>query len=346
MSQLGRPGSSRLGDEHRVQADVDGLPVVFTSRDAPLRPSPEAFASAMLIPALHHGEVLRVEAPLDRRWLKGAAAAARLTAAWWDYEPHRVAARRALPGLTRRVPDEALCFTLGVDSFHVLMQHRPRPSTICFVQGYDVALDDHPRAAAVEARIRQVGDALGVRAVILRTDLRENPLFASVTWEYTHGGALAAAGHLLGGIAGTLLIAGTFSPASLRPWGSHRDLDSCWSSRRMRIEHADQELARESKLFAIAHEPLVQANLRVCWEHLTGDLNCSRCDKCVSSMVILDAAGVLDRFATFAPERPLPALIDELPTTRYLNQYARLIRTVLRGDVAAAAGRLLERSTP
>ncbi|HEY8299995.1 MAG TPA: hypothetical protein VIF65_05920 [Methyloceanibacter sp.] len=56
----------------RVEADIDGEPLWFDSDDAPLTPSPEGFASALLIAAATRGEPLEIDAAVDRSWLEQA----------------------------------------------------------------------------------------------------------------------------------------------------------------------------------------------------------------------------------------------------------------------------------
>ena len=42
-----------------------------------------------------------------------------------------------------------------------------------------------------------------------------------------------------------------------------------------------------------------RAHLRVCWENRSLLGNCSHCDKCLCTMVLLDACGALDSFPVF-----------------------------------------------
>jgi hypothetical protein len=52
-------------------------------------------------------------------------------------------------------------------------------------------------------------------------------------------------------------------------------------------------------------------NLRVCWEHLTDDYNCGRCEKCVATMAMLYSEGRLAASPTF-PRRFEPKLLRTL----------------------------------
>ena len=64
---------------------------------------------------------------------------------------------------------------------------------------------------------------------MVRSDLRSHPGFASVSWEDTHGAALAAVGHALHRTIGTLVIPPSYAASRLVPWGSRPDLDPRWS---------------------------------------------------------------------------------------------------------------------
>src|SRR5262249_3739022 len=139
--------------------------------------------------------------------------------------------------------------------------------------------------------------------------------FAPVSWERAHGGALAAIGHMLSGVAGQLLIAAT-DPFSLRiPWGSHWMTDAFWSSERMQVLHVGAHVDRNFKLRSIVDEPLARNHLRVGWENLAPAGNCSRCEKCVRTRLILADCGRLADFPVFDGEDSLLADMRALPHT-------------------------------
>ena len=53
------------------------------------------------------------------------------------------------------------------------------------------------------------------------------------------------------------------------------------------------------KLRGIAEHPLVQRHLRVCWKNYGRRDNCCRCEKCLRTMLMLDALGKLGPFEAF-----------------------------------------------
>ena len=340
---VGRAVVSRDGRENRVEVEVDGAPIWFASADAELCPSPEAFGSALLIPALHAGRRLSLAEPVDALWRRNALGAARTVAEWWDYRPSPPRARRSWRR-RERARGTALCFSGGADSFYSLLRGRWRPDLLCLVHGYDIELGDVARLEGAERTLRAVARATGTRAVLVRSNLREHPTFAAVSWERSHGGALAAVGHLLTGHCGDFLISATLPRPEARPWGSHWRVDPLWSSTKLRVQHVGDELGRDEKLRELASDELVRRHLRVCWENRSSSLNCCRCDKCLVTMVALKACGQLDHCQTFSGGAQLIERLDALPATRYLNGYGRLLNADLEADLHDTVARLVART--
>lgn len=326
-----------------VTADVDGAAVRFASPDASLDPAAEAFAGPMWLPALDRGADMHVEGAVDPTWRHNLGRVADLAASWWGFAPRRADAPDRVADTA--APGTAVCFTGGVDSFFTLLTTSPRPDALVFVHGFDIALHERERWSEASAGHRAVAAAMGCRPITVRTDLREHPSFARLPWDTTHGSALAAVGHLLRAEHGRLLISSTHARSDGRAWGSDWRLDPLWSAADLAVVHVGDDTPREEKIRAIAVDPLVRAHLRVCWEHRDQRLNCGACDKCLATMVILQAAGALDEVATFDGGCDLVARLDDLDATLYLAMYPR----VLAGDgvppaVAAAVRRLLVRS--
>jgi hypothetical protein len=87
-----------------------------------------------------------------------------------------------------------------------------------------------------------------------------------------------------------VVIAPTLSTALVHPWGSHPDLDPCWSLPELRVTHHDSDEPRWRRLARVSANPLALGSLQVCWQG-TRQRNCGRCEKCLRTMTALEVSG-------------------------------------------------------
>ncbi len=332
----------------RVSAMVNGQPVWFESADAALAPSAEAFASVFLIPALHHRMPLRINVPLSPLWRGNVNKIFEVFHEWWDYSaslPIESAGEAEIPAKKQA---SGQCFSCGADSFFSLLRGRHRTNFLIFAHGYDMSYRDMHRMRKCKKSLTEVSEAMGRPIIVLRTNLRKHPLFASAPWERTHGGALAALGHLLSDVLGTLVIPSSYTYDDLHPCGSHWRTDPYWSAENMEIIHDDADLYRLEKLKTMDSEPLVRRHLRVCWENNSASGNCSRCDKCVRTMIVLYLRGQLRHYPVFDQHKSLPDILDAMdPVDKDVHRrYEDLLKEGLPADIEAAVRRLLMRDRP
>ncbi len=323
----------------------------FTFRSAThrLEPSGEAFAGLLLLPALQRGAVLRVEAALDPVWLAGQRRLVEQWRRWWG--GRRGFALEADAGgsasdLALRPRGAGLCFTGGVDSFHALLEDPGTFTHLVYVRGYDVPPDDVRRYEDVRRSLETVSRGTGKDLVLVESDLRRDPTFRRVSWDRTHGGALAAVGHLLGGHLASLTLGPSWRHGELRPWGTHPGTDPCWSTSGVRIRSGAADRTRDERLRRIAGNPLVLENLRVCWENRSPTGNCGRCEKCVRTMVALAGLGSLDRCRTFEVSAAgLADVVDGLPAIPpgFESVWTDMLVLDLPPGLRAAVERLLDR---
>ena len=217
------------------------------------------------------------------------------------------------------------------------------------VQGFDIDLGDSQRMAALRRSLGEISRVTGIPSIVVRTNLRSHPLFSSVAWERAHGGPLAAIGHVLDDSCDRLLISSSVKIGEwTEPWGSHWEIDRLWSSSRVAIVDVGSDRARAEKVAAIAGEPIVHHHLRVCWENRTPAGNCSQCEKCLTTMLMLAETGLLDRFTVFEGSASLVARIDGLPRIRFLPlTFAALGESArLSSDVRRSVRDLRRRTRP
>jgi hypothetical protein len=295
---------------YTLEYAFEGLPSSAVARTG------DPFVAALLLPAMASGEDLEVAAPLSPRMLRNVGRVIDIYRAWGQgLAPIRVLSRGdATPG---GGSGAALCFTAGVDSFYSLLKSERSGgdddsdiSHLLFVHGFDITLSDVERRASVAAHIQRVAEATRKPALFVRSNLRD-VLDGLVSWELHHGAALASVGLALAGHLKRCVIPSSWAYQHLQPWGSHPLLDPLWSTEGVELLHDGCEARRIDKVRAISGSTLVLDNLRVCWEHLTDDYNCARCEKCVATMAMLYSEGRLAASATF-PRRFEPKLLRTL----------------------------------
>jgi hypothetical protein len=331
---------------YRVTAEVDGVPLWYESDDIQLCVSPEAFLTALLIPGLHDNRRVILEAPVSETWLSNIEQLLEIWHKWWAYpklfpqaETHPDAS-----SLPRRAT--ALCFSGGVDSFYSLLHCKQKPDFLVTVHGFDIPLLNETRMSAFKSTLHTVADAFGAKPIIIRTNFREHPTGDAAPWLRAHGGALAAVGHLLSNSVEQLTISATFGYRFWQPSGSTFQTDHLWSSDRVRVLHYGAESLRHERVRFLAREPLARKHLRVCWENRVPHGNCSRCEKCLITMLLLSECGVLDDFSVFDGEKVLTERIDALPYLRtfIFTTDGIVQRGQLRPALARSARAVLKRS--
>jgi hypothetical protein len=265
---------------------------------------------------------------------------------WWDLPGAKIVAAETVDRQRRAAGKIAQCFTGGVDSFYELITANPPPQALVFVHGYDFPLSDRVRLDAALPGFRETASAFGADSILITTNLRELRAMRKCSWQKSHGGALAAAGHLLSEDVSHLRIPSSLPYHDPLPWGSHWDLDAFWSSNVMKTEHCDATLTRTGKVKVIAGNALVRRHLRVCHENREPTGNCSRCEKCIRTMIAFANAGQLENCATFDPTLPLRKRIDLLPLVErhMISAFEDLRKEVTDPGLATSLDGLLSRS--
>jgi hypothetical protein len=341
---VGIPRVEKLNGVSRATADVDGIPLWFESGDVDLAPSPEAFASALLFSSVHRRRNMVSEAPLSDVWIDNALLIQAAWKEWWGYAPRRIAATRRPDSVTRN-QTAALMFSAGVDSYHSLLCGS-RPDVLVSVHGFDIPLNDSTRMNTLKLALDETASAHGLRPIVIRTNLREHPSAGRPgLWERSHGCGLAAIGHLLSQQIGRLIISASWFLPDEQPWGSHTRTDPLFSANGMIVEHFGADVRREEKVAAVASDRNALRHVRVCYMNVDDSRNCSRCEKCVITMLHLMENGVLDECDAF-DSHDLAGRVDALPFVHYYFKISKRIleRGKLEPGVEQALAKLLTRS--
>lgn len=340
--------SSWIDGVSRVRWEVGGSCVWFESGDVILSEEPEAVACLCFAAAALGGWKVRFSLPVCGALKGNLSRLARIWNRWWHCGERRFLSKRRSTELERKTRgDIAVFLSLGVDSFHTLLRY-PDANHIVYVAGYDVRLHDESRLERIDRSLRQVGEARGMRVTVVRTNLREHPVFRTLSWERFHGAALAAVGHLLADSIERIVISSSYPREFFKPWGSSWKTDHLWSSKVLEVAHFGEELWRFGKLELIADDPLVRTHLRICWEHRNEELNCGCCEKCLRTMLGLLSVGKLSLYPTFPDEA---TLLANLRKTRRIHDYLiptyrGFIKRGLPPEAEKVVRQLIRRSKP
>lgn len=301
---------------HELVTHVCGHPLHLRSERTTLSLTPEALATAFLLPAASMSKTLKGKS-IDSVWLKGSGRILAQANNWWSWhaQPPEFKFETRPPS---RNPGVALPFSLGVDSFYSCFFADPKPDILVLAAGFDVPLQKNSVLLRMQHAVAAVAEAVGKDWTMIATDLRQHPLYRKSSWLWNFGGAVAFLGHLLERHVDTLLISSSLHESQLAPCGSHPSIDPLWSSSRLDIKHVGHDVFRFEKLRRLTQHPvaapLVQKHLQVCWESPSDEGNCGRCGKCLLTRLNLHRCAPDFLLETMPDTLPLAEAIAALPS--------------------------------
>ncbi len=313
----------------------------FTCNALPLHPSGNALFTAALIPAMRAGEPLSIHAPVSPFMLTSWEPLNGVLSAWHDcLHPVALHAPASAPPHRPNRRRSACFFTGGVDSCYTLLKHRDDIDTLIYVYGFDLPLEDSELRQTVSRKLHEAAASFGKQLIEIETNLKHLfEHFIERGWgTITHGSALATIAHLLQHEFDMVFVPASGHYSTLKPWGSDPLLDLLWSSESLRLFHDGGEATRFGKARQISQSPEAMGVLRVCWENRNGAYNCGSCEKCLRTMLFLEALGKQDACHTF-DRKPrfdrLAAMNLETPFLRsfYFEALEEMMRQNIRPDL-------------
>ena len=196
-------------------------------------------------------------------------------------------------------------FTLGVDSFYTLLTEKSTLDAIMFTIGFDVGPKQHKLIGDIKANLTKVAKQHSKRLILCQTDLKHKLIGkAGCDWASSlHGPALFCIFQLLSGTYGNVLIPSTHPKELKIDYGSSFRTDPHYSSSRLNIR-TQGDLNRIQKIEHILRiDPSVLNYLRVCWLNPNQVYNCSKCDKCLRTMIAIQRMGMWRYAVTFDRNR-------------------------------------------
>jgi hypothetical protein len=322
------------------------FPVYFKSDDARLTPNPEAFLTIAILPAMKRRlRTIEIEADISPRFVEGLDRIQAVFRGWkpgyGQVETNELQKREDNPVIGGKT---GVFFSAGVDSYYAFLDHRDEVEALIHLDGFDIPLRRQLIRQKTRDNVRKIGAAFDTRVIIVETNVREF-LEAIVPWGFSHGSAIASVGHLLAPEFNRFYIASAGNPRSLHPYGVHPTLDPNWSSDRVEFVHAELIDRIEKCRYLGSFEPVLDT-LRVCLRFPKKALNCGRCEKCLRTMVYMQASGCYEKFRVFEnpldlrqlynykritpPERDLLYVaLDELERQQTYPDTARALRKAL-----------------
>lgn len=285
----------------------------------------DSFLSTMLLVAMRHGEnIIEVRGEVSPRFLIGINEYQMAFCMWpiWRFKPIRIECESLIPTSTENGRDIVMsAFSGGVDSFFTLKSYLPgnglpksvQISHLLFVHGFDIKLEYPKSFPLLRDAYSAMCERLGIKLISCRTNCQQ--FGTRQNWGLFHGAALIGAAHAAGRRTAMFYVPSSHSFTSLLPWGSDPGIDYLLSTEATQVIHHGSGFTRTEKTEAIAYWEESWDKLRVC---AFGDstLNCSKCEKCLRTMMTLDMLGVLERYSTF--QSPLTGGL--IRSCRYRNR--------------------------
>jgi len=293
---------------------------------------PHAFLVGCFVPAMHLGERrLVIEGDICPTLKEGLKTAMAILSDWsggslkpLSLEAGTMANAR-YSGHARRA---ALFMSGGIDSLYALRINRKlypaaHPGYIkdcLLVHGFDIGgvvergMKYHVFERAKKAMSAVAADTR-VSLIPVYTNIRHLCDDRDLWLTRFFGAVLAAVAHAFDSRIGLAYIGSSYDLPNLAPCGSHPLLDPEYASYDLKIRHRDVEVPRIAKIRAIADWDVALNNLRVCLANVKDRLNCGRCEKCVRTMLGLEAAGVLDKVTSFEGQQVSPELMENFSIT-------------------------------
>jgi len=303
-----------------------------TAFAADITSHPHAFLVGCFIPAMHLGEKrLVIDGDICPTLFEGLQTAMAILAGWpggrlkpLAIEAGKLAAARHLWEQRRA----ALFLSGGIDSLSAIRLNRERyPAThpgyikdCLLVHGFDIGgvvergMKYHVFERAKQAMAKIAAD-VQVDLIPVYTNIRHLCDNRDLWLTRFFGAVLAAVAHAFDRRISLAYIGSSYDLPNLAPCGSHPLLDPEYSSHDLKIRHRDLELPRIDKIRSIADWDVGLNNMRVCLANVKDRLNCGKCEKCVRTMLGLEAVGVLPKMTSFVEDQVSPDLLDAFSIT-------------------------------
>jgi len=228
-------------------------------------------------------------------------------------------------------------FSGGVDSFFTLWKHLPENQAIpdfrithaLFMLGFDIMNKDKTGYQTLFDRYQELLRVMNIELVPLETNLIS--FYIPITRRYFfYENVLISAAHIFGNLFNKFMIPSSEDYRQLHPQTSTSEITTSplLSTETLEIIHHGSATHRVKKIEAICNWEPAHTNLRVCTPEDPAKImiNCSRCEKCVRTMIPIYALGKMNKFTTF--EKPFRSNNETLWWARKFDPSQNHVREI------------------
>ena len=271
----------------------------------------DPFLVALLLLAMSRGEHIDVRAPISPKLAYGIQEYMRIQHSW---NPSNFALiniqtpELSSPPTPQSPAAVAASFSGGVDSFHTLWSHLPQNQSLpaaalthaLFVHGFDIPLSSREDYRRTHTGFTEFFQRLHIPLIPAAFNLRQFSEF-NVDWYYMHAPGLISLPLALGDGLSRFYVASGSDYRKLPPGGISPLSDHLLSTERLAIVNHGSAVTRTEKVRRLNNFPQAAHLLRVCRHPAKrpGLHNCSRCEKCLRTTIVLHLLGELPHYATF-----------------------------------------------
>jgi hypothetical protein len=261
----------------------------------------DPFAVALVMLAMGRRTDLRLHGPVSPSLLANLE---EYQSIWQFWNP----ADYAAVGFTADVEAEAeraegegavVSFSGGIDACYSVSRHlqgRVGRRNVAveaglMLEGFDIPLGDANYAAAVAGGTRML-DSVGLPLITAATNWRELERRHAINWTHAFGSAIISCLSLLSRQFAIGVLGSGDRYYDVKPHGSTPLTDPLLGSASFTVRHDGAAASRIEKVAMVAQWPQALQYLRVCWEGPNKGRNCSRCEKCIRTILDFRVAGL------------------------------------------------------
>lgn len=198
----------------------------------------------------------------------------------------------------------AILFSGGVDSHVSLLRHRSEHPYLITIHGADIPTEDEHQFSRLKELVQSSSFTRGCEQFFIRSNLRSfysyrvNFLFDDLDWwgRVQHGmsmvSLIAPLSHLFP--IDRIYVAASSTEECKIFWGSAPQVDDEIQWGDLTVKHDSYDIHRAEKVALLVHEAnrsQQQFDLKVCYSNRHAQLNCSHCEKCIRTIVLIILSG-------------------------------------------------------